>query len=223
MAYRKIDFANNNYYHIYNRGVDKRIIFESNSDFRRFLEYLQFFNTTKKVQLADIRKTNLEDSPQEKLVDILVYCLMPNHFHLLLKQRISGGISTFMKKIGTGYSMYFNISRNRTGSLFQGPYKAKAVANDNYLTHLSRYIHLNPIELVETSWKEKGIKNKNKSFPFIEKYPWSSYAIYLAGGNHKIVNRNILHELFSPDNYKEFVQNWATEKGLEDCPQDWFL
>ena len=222
MAYRKISFTNNEYYHVYNRGIDKRVIFETPVDFQRFADCLQFFNSFEKVEIREKRKSSSpEDSPQgeRKLVDVICYCLMPNHFHLLLKQRVDNGITTFMKKMGTGYSMYFNITRERTGSLFQGPYKAKAVKDNDYLTHLSRYIHMNPVDLIDANWKEVGIKNKNSTHSFIEKYPWSSYADYVSGRESKIISKNILHELFSALDYVKFVQDWDVN-APEDCPPE---
>ena len=159
MANRKISFINDNYYHIYNRGIDKRIIFENDHDFKRFQESLRLFNSPNSIWLADANQKT-EVKPQDRLVDIVCYCLMPNHFHLLLKQRVDSGIPNFMRKLGTGYSLYFNMRKERSGSLFQGTYKAKLVTDDNYLTHLSRYIHMNPVELVDSNWKVAGIKNK---------------------------------------------------------------
>ena len=96
------------------------------------------------------------------LVEILVFTLMPNHFHLLLKQKQENGISKFMHKLGVGYSMYFNQKYERTGSLFQGTYKAIPVNNDSYFIHLPYYIHLNPLDLIEPKWKNGEIKNYNK-------------------------------------------------------------
>ena len=143
-----------------------------------------------------------------------------NHFfYFLLKKRVDNGITTFMKKMGTGYSMYFNITRERTGSLFQGPYKAKAVKDNDYLTHLSRYIHMNPVDLIDANWKEVGVKNKNSAHSFIEKYPWSSYADYVSGRESKIISKNILHELFSASDYVKFVQDWDVN-APEDSPPE---
>lgn len=145
---------------------------------------------------------------------------MPNHFHLLLKQRVNNGVPLFMQKVGTGYTMYFNTRKKRSGSLFQGTYKAKIVEDEDYLIHLSRYIHINPIELMEHDWKEVGIKNKKRTFDFLNNYRWSSYVDYITGTNRKIISKNILHEMFSPESYKKFVESWAV-KDLEQI--DLFL
>ncbi len=95
------------------------------------------------------------------LVEILCFCLMPNHFYLILKQLIEGGILLFMQKLA-GYVYYFNLKFKRIRSLFQGKFKAIEIDNENYLLHLSRYQHLNPLELIEPDWKEDGIKNLKK-------------------------------------------------------------
>lgn len=224
MSYRKIQFINDNYYHVYNRGIDKRVIFENDSDFKRFLDCLKFFNSTESKWLAT---TKIEDNPQnqsgQKLVDIVCYCLMPNHFHLLLKQRLDNGIPTFMRKIATGYAMYFNLTRSRSGRLFQGTYKANIIKDDEYLTHLSRYIHLNSIELIDKNWKVEGLKSRKKAFEFLYKYPWSSYGHYVGLTNNYLINGNLLQEMFSNKGYKNFTESWLVKDldflKIEDYPQ----
>jgi len=217
MANRKISFINDNYYHIYNRGIDKRIIFENDHDFKRFQESLRLFNSPNSIWLADANQKT-EVKPQDRLVDIVCYCLMPNHFHLLLKQRVDSGIPNFMRKLGTGYSLYFNMRKERSGSLFQGTYKAKLVTDDNYLTHLSRYIHMNPVELVDSNWKVAGIKNKRTAFDFLDKFQWSSYPDFISEVSGKIISRSILHEMFTPSSYKKFIESWLI-KDLEQIAQ----
>ncbi len=128
---RKVIFTNKEYYHIYNRGVDKRVIFENKYDYVRFIESMFEFNIDKSIgSLYKKRLKNKNDSISnlqkncEKLVEIIAYCLNHNHYHLLLKQVADGGISKFMHKIGTGYTNYFNEKKDRSGSLFQGSFKA---------------------------------------------------------------------------------------------------
>src|SRR3989338_5121487 len=150
-------FENEHFYHIYNRGVEKRDIFIDKNDYLRFLEGLKEFNNPEMVTLRDPPPYRGLTSVRKKLVRIHAFCLMPNHFHLLLEQIADNGIPLFMQKLGTGYTMYFNLVNQRVGGLFQGTFKAKIIENETYLMHLLRYIHLNPIELVEAKWKEKGI------------------------------------------------------------------
>ena len=117
-----------------------------------------------------------------------------------------------MQKLGTGYSMYFNQKYQRVGSLFQGRFKAVLVENDNYLLHLSRYIHFNPVELIEPNWKTKGVKNLAKSNRFLEKYRFSSYLDYIGKKNFSsITQRDFINEYFeNPKEYKKFMQEYIS-------------
>lgn len=142
---RETVFAEGEYYHVYNRGVEHRTIFEDRDDYRRFLESMRLFNRRESIgSIYQQSFTNLIHQPiAHPLVDIVAYCLNPNHYHLLLRQREAGGISNFMKKLGGGYAWYFNSRRHRKGTLFQGPFKAKHVGSNEYLLRLSVYINLN--------------------------------------------------------------------------------
>jgi len=133
---------------------------------------------------------------------------MPNHFHLIIKQRIENGIVLFMQKLGSGYTNYFNLKYKRVGPLFQGRFKAISIENDNYLMHLSRYIHLNPIELIKPNWKISGIRNLSKSNRFLEKYRYSSYQDYIGKKNFpSITQRDFINQYFkNTKEYKKFVQ-----------------
>lgn len=164
-------FVENGYYHIYNRGVEKREIFESDLDYRVFLHLLKFYLSpqtdddhplTSLTGFIPVRLRPLQSLDNE--VDLLTYCLMPNHFHLLLKQLTVNGITKLLRRLSTTYSMYFNRKNNRVGHLFQGIYKAAYISNEAYLLHLSRYIHLNPSSLT-------GMNPVS--------YPYSSYQYYL--------------------------------------------
>lgn len=156
-------------YHIYNRGVEKRDIFNSDHDRERFLDSLILFNTTYPSDNTERHrsKSNFEQlgrvkKPPEPLVQILAYCLMPNHYHLILRGVEENGITEFMRKIGTGYTNYFNKKNERVGPLFQGKFKAKPIEDDGYLQYLIHYIHFNPLDI-------------NQSMDFLNNYPWSSY------------------------------------------------
>jgi len=164
MSSRKVEFVTGEYYHIYNRGVDLRNIIQDKYDPMRFVECLYEFNSVDSIgsiYLKSFEKHQLSGRAA-KLVSIIAYCVNPNHFHLLLKQEVDGGIQKFMHKFG-GYSLYFNIKYNRTGSLFQGKFKAKHVKNNDYFLYLSAYINLNnrvhkisgpDALLVRSSWRE---------------------------------------------------------------------
>lgn len=223
---KRIILANNEYYHIYNRGVDKRKVFLNKNDYIRFLHNLYEFNDEKRAP-EYIRISNHDvggstshidiNEHREQLVDIICFCLMPNHYHLVLKQLIDDGISKFMQKLNTGYTMAFNIKNKRSGALFQGRFKAVHIENENYLTHLSRYIHLNPVELIEPNWKKYGIKNWKTVNDFLEKYRWSSYPDYIGKQNFpSITNRELLLDIFgNKKRYKNFVKEWLAEDFLK--------
>ncbi len=136
------------YYHIYNRGTDKRDVFLSEEDIRRFLLSMSEFNTTNPIGSIyenSFTKSKLGDpiSKSGRLVEFVAYCLNQNHYHFILKQVVDRGISTFMQRLGIGYTMYFNEKYERTGALFQGKYKIKHIATNEYLLHLSAYVNLN--------------------------------------------------------------------------------
>jgi putative transposase len=148
MVTRYTMFAPGEYYHVYNRGVEKRTIFHDANDYRRFQQLLYIANNVDYVNVRDLflqYKTLYEVPKDEVLVSIGAYCLMPNHFHILLSPLVEGGVGTFMNKLGTSYSMYFNRRYERTGRLFEGSYKAKHASDDRYLKYLYAYIHLNPV------------------------------------------------------------------------------
>jgi len=222
---RKTTFIDKGYYHIYNRGVDKRTIFCEKADYFRFLHDLFELNDADAVLNVNRRCAAVEEKGSDKtgcgtvrktrklLVDIISFCLMKNHFHLILQQIQKKGVELFMHKLGTGYTMYFNRKYSRKGSLFEGPYESIEVKTDEYITHLSRYIHLNPIEIIEPKWKTGGIKNSTRAKQFLKDYRWSSYQDYIGIKNYpSITNRKFLLEFFSnPGSYEGFVCDYLTD------------
>lgn len=173
---RKVPFENNEHYHVFNRGVEKRKIFLNEEDYSYFVFILDFFNTKQQVVNSRFHyrgRTSI-NKPKDKLVEIISYCLMPNHYHFFLRQVDDGGISKFLQKVMTGYTMYFNKKYKRSGVLFQGKTKSNHVNEDKYLQYLKMYIELNPLDLFESGWKEKGVKNKKKAKKFLEEYKWKS-------------------------------------------------
>jgi len=199
MTMRKhLPFAIGEYYHIYNRGVEKRTITQDWKDSERFLESIVEFNSIKSLgglYLKQFGSHNQETirlrssaSKSEKLVEVVAYCLNPNHYHLILTPLVENGIEKFMQKLGTGFTKYFNEKYNRTGSLFQGRFKSSHINSNEYLLHVGTYINLNDMvhklrssasKLVRSSWweyvgdvsdvkvgksldkKQKGICNKD--------------------------------------------------------------
>jgi hypothetical protein len=145
---------------------------------------------------------------------------MPNHFHLIVKEVEEGGISRFMQKVNTAYTMYFNKIANRNGSLFQGRFKAQHANEDRYLSYLIAYLHLNPIKLVEPKWKEKGINDPKWAETFLNNYKYSSYLDYsrdVERVESKILSKNSLpqyHEL--PSDFSSSVKEWLGWKSLQN-------
>lgn len=174
-------FGIGEWYHCFNRGVDKRKIFMERQDYERFLMLLYSANDAAAVRIGEIRAMTFVNALKlprtQPLVDIGAYCLMPNHFHLLLREITEGGIALFMQKMG-GYTMYFNVKENRSGSLFAGTFKSKQVTDDRYLKRVTNYIHANAAELIEPRWKEGLIKDKNSAFAFLNEYRYSSFPDY---------------------------------------------
>jgi putative transposase len=210
---RKI-YIKDGYYHTYNRGVEKRDIYLDDQDYTVFLHLLKYYlspppeneNKHPLKNLPDIkivRPRPLKNLNNE--IELMAFCLMPNHYHLLIKQNSIDGMQKLIRNLTTIYSMYFNKRYDRVGYLFQGRYKAVMITKDSYLLHLSRYIHLNPVGLTG---------------PHPVNYPYSSYLYYLnkkrAGWIKpdfilKYFNKNkLLPDLLSYPSYQEFVEAYPT-------------
>ncbi len=213
---RTVSIAPGEYYHLYNRGTDRRRIFMSDTDRRRFMALLYLCNSTEPVDLKLQGSTLYETSEKiqgDTLIEIIAYCLMPNHFHLIVRERTDGGISKFMQKLTTGYTMYFNIRNERNGSLFQGRFKANHVNTNRYLAYLISYVHLNPIKMFEPKWKETGISDRMGAEKYLRDYRYSSYLDYLGYDRleNKIISKEAMPEYFKTGNeFKSFVTEWLT-------------
>lgn len=189
------EFAKDTVYHVFNRGVEKRVIFQDEEDYHLFLYYLYIYLTPleKVLRRYHTLPIRLFNKNVAKDVDLLAYCLMPNHFHLLIKQKGTVGVSSFMKQISNAYTQYFNHKYKRTGGLFEGRYKAVRIPTDELLTHTSRYIHLNPV-----------IAGLSKE----PEYEWSSYREYVDDSETKLCNvKPVLSHFASVYSYKKFVHD----------------
>ncbi len=147
----------------------------------------------------------------KNLVLIGAWCLMPNHFHLLIKENGEGGISKFMQKLATAYSMYFNTKYSRTGGLFEGRFKSSHIDNDRYLKYIFSYINLNPVKLIDSDWKEKGIKNKKQSFDFLCGYKFSSFLDYLGTIRKESIildSKSFPNYFPTSDSFKREILEW---------------
>lgn len=199
-------YSENSYYHVYNRGVEKRNIFMDNQDYGVFLGYLkEYLSPPKKTDLLQkeftLQGESFKGMPRQPKnysteISLLAYCLMPNHFHLLIKQNSNRSIENFMRSLSTRYSGYFNKRNDRVGSLFQGPYKAILIENDNYLLHLSRYIHLNPQEFTNNLLSA-----------------YSSYSEYLKIRKTSWINPDPILSFFNQSR-KDFIHGYNTYKNF---------
>ena len=177
---RHIPFTAGEYYHIYNRGIDKRAIFFSDGDWNYFQRLLYLRNDAG----GHLRPERCKDTPlreldiERPLVNIQAYVLMPNHFHLLVSEAEPGGISTYMRRLLTSYSMHMNKKYDRSGPLMCRPFRAKHVDHDEYLRWVISYIHLNPLELHDPSWKSDGVKDQRAATEYLKQYAYSSYRDY---------------------------------------------
>lgn len=213
--------------HTLNRGVDKRKIFLDEQDYFRFIHDLFEFNEQDWINTTyyrfhksnDIASRNIERKPRKLLVDIHAFCIMPNHYHLLLTSRVKDGISKFMKKLNMGYAKYFNQKYNRVGALFEGRYKSVLIKEEAHFIHVPYYIHCNPLDLKYPTWRNRSLKTPKAALKFLDSYRWSSHLDYMGKKNFpSVTNRNLLLKFFGgPKEYQKALEEW-----LEDMEIDAF-
>lgn len=169
------------YHHIYNRGAHKEAVFGDASDYFRMLKLLYIANNAESFELSWFRNRNVfEVERKHLLVDIVAYCLMPNHFHIALREREPGGITKFIHKLATGYSGYINRKYEHSGTLWQGTYNNKPVNDEIYIRKLINYIHLNPYALKEPEMtKEARAEHLDEAIEYSKTYQFSSFPEYL--------------------------------------------
>lgn len=210
---RRFDLSN--CYHVYNCGVEKRDTFTTPRDYQRCLQTIYYYLYDQRFSFAQFQELSLEGqqlysqthprNPDKLRVKLLAYCLMPNHFHFLLKPVRLDGITLFIADISNSHTRYFNVKNQRIGSLFQGTYKAKEVSNISSLLQVSRYIHLNPQDP-----QDLGVK--------LEDYPFSSYKEWLNPQEPALIDQEevnfYLDSLRDIPSYRDFV-----EAGLKQDPR----
>jgi len=223
-------------YHTLSRGVDKRKIFLDKQDYFRFIHNLFILNNQEVVYTTlysfiniDFASPNIKTDlgrknqgldrrkPRKLLVDIYAFCLMPNHYHLLLSPKVKDGIPKFMKKLNMAYAKYFNRKYKRKGTLFEARYKRVPVEKEPHFYHLPYYIHLNPLDLKFPEWREGKLRNYRQALEFLEDYRWSSHLDYIGIKNFpSITDRNFLIEVFEGTaKYKQSIEQWLRELELE--------
>lgn len=189
MGYRRDPFAPGEYYHIYSRGIDKRVVFANLSDFQRFKKLLYLANDAATAVDLDLIKNvpypKVFSIPRtQPLVAIAAYCLMNNHPHIVMREVAEGGVTRFMHKIGTAYTTYFNKKYDRIGNLMVKPFRAKHIDTDAYLRQCVQYVHLNPAELFEHGWKSGIVQNVQKLQEHLIRYQHSSLSDYVRKQAH---------------------------------------
>lgn len=235
MPYRKVEFANNEVYHTIFRGIDDNLIFKDLNDHYRGIFSIYEFNDARPVTIQERRKArasfknitpgkkdgrrasilNEFIDARKKMVDILAFCFMPNHMHLLLKQTQERGIHNFMVKLGSGYGRYFNQKNKRKGYVFQNRFQSVHIKDNDQLIIAANYIHANPISLIEPGFKEQGIKNHSAEqvLEFLKTgYRWSSFSDYVGMENFpSVTERNFMLGVM------------GGEKNVADTMMDWIL
>lgn len=204
MPSRMVPLVNDEYYHVFNRGVNKLPIFNSVADYRRFIRSLKYYQIEgPKPRLSLFTPTTTKLDLSKKIVEVVCFCLMPNHFHILIKQIKDGGVSEFLGKLSNSYTRYYNTKYRRVGPILQGEFKSILVESNEQLLHLSRYIHLNP--LVSGFTKD------------LESYRWSSYIEYLGFSILEFCSTDIILSQFkSRQGYKKFILDQTDYgRGLE--------
>lgn len=225
------------FYHVLNRGVDKRKTFLSSGDYARFVHDLWEFNDTAPAfhnlsrsllennkrngtsKMRDVGRLSFSKKEKERLVRVHFFCLMPNHYHLLLSPVVENGISLFMKKLNGGYAKYFNEKyAPRTGALWQGKYKSVLVETDRHFMYLPYYIHFNPLDLAYPEWRTQSIVSPKKAAEFLAGYRWSSHLDYLGEKNFpSVTDRRFFLEHFGGEKgYARSVANQLKDFSVDE-------
>lgn len=201
-------YADTMFLHVYNRGVEKRKIFLDKQDYKTFLYYCFIYLANPKIVAVSYPglKINLRKNTMFGKIELHSYCLMPNHFHMLIKQNEISATTKFLRQLTNAYTRYFNEKYKRVGSLVQGKFKAAHVETDEYILQLSRYIHRNPAKL-----------DKFRNGLPLNEYLWSSYPIYIRPINSPLITKEFVLGYFSglkEESYRKFVEEIDEENNL---------
>lgn len=209
-------------YHILNRGIDKWKIFLDKQDHLRFIHNLfilndqhmvnNIFYSFQKTEDGKIESRN-SGKPRKLLVNIHAFCLMPNHYHLLISPRMENAIPKFMHKLGTAYVKYFNQKYKRKGTIFEGRYKSILVTKEPHFYYLPYYIHFNPLDLEFREWREGKLRNFKQAINYLDNYRWSSHLDYIGKKNFpSVTDRKFLAKIFSgEEKYNKSIRQWLKE------------
>ena len=207
-------------YHVLNRGVDKRDVVLDDHDRLRFLHDLYAFNdqqNTLNYKLPSRRDDNGKKKPRKPLVHIHAFCLMKNHYHLLLSEACDRGIPNFMKKLNMGYAKYFNEKNGRSGALWQGKYKKRKIERNAHFLYIPYYIHLNPLDFIMPEWRAWKIRNISKALEYLRTYRWSSHLDYLGIKNFpSITEREMVANIIGTrEKYERQIRDLTADSAFE--------
>jgi len=238
MPIKRPPLINREIYHIVIRAIEGLKLFRNEKDYFRMIHDLFEFNDENPVsanyRMRERRRSNVTrsvlvtlDNERKKkrklLVEILAFCLMSNHVHLLVKQFREGGISKFMRKVGAGYGIYYNNKYKRSGHIFQGRYRIVHIKNEEQLKTVFVYVHTNPVSIIVPNWRKGIIENIKEVIGFLEKkYRWSSYPDYLQKKNFpSLTSREFLTKVMGEvEGCQRFVEGWLQfKKELADFDQ----
>jgi len=224
MPIKRPQLVNGEIYHIVIRAIEGLELFRDKKDYFRMIHDLFEFNDEDPVpwdyrhQYNSTENTSrrIKRKKRKLLLELLAFCLMPNHIHLLVRQFREGGISKFMRKIGAGYGGYYNKKYERKGRLFDGRYRIVHIKNQEQLKIAFVYVHTNPVALIASDWKERGIRGEElqQILKFVENYRWSSYLDYLGKKNFPSLTMRefLLRVMEGIDGCREFVKAWLQFK-----------
>ena len=216
-------------YHALNRGVEKRNIFMDERDFVRFIHDLWEFNDADPTSHAihsfknlDLRNPNFPDNGKKRIVDLHAWCLMKNHYHLLLSECVEGGLVLFLRKLNVGYANYFNERYKRSGALFQGRTKKVLVHSEAHFLHILHYIHLNPLDYFSGAkeWRQGHVNDPTKAKAYLDRYRWSSYGDYCGRKNFpSIVTKEFFTESIGNVEKETLAYLEKTHEASDTLPQ----
>ncbi|MBU3901270.1 hypothetical protein KJ590_00910 [Patescibacteria group bacterium] len=228
MPIKRPQIINNGIYHLTIRAAGDTVLFRGESDYFRAIFSLYEFNNKEGVIIRDCRllaqqRKNREPfsgnfkKKREPLLELLSFCLMPNHFHLLVRQICQNGVVNFTRKLGAGFAGFFNRKYNRKGPLFS-KYRAVHIKDNKQLKTAFVYTHANPISLIEPGWKEKGIKDFSKAVEFLKQYRWSSFFDYTGKDNFpSLIEKDFLMSVMGgKDKCQEYIFDWLKFKSTEN-------
>ena len=214
------EYEEGGYYHIYNRGVEKRTIYEEDEDYKKFIGLLKTYLSPPNLQGVTLKDEGGRTIPPSRAlnnfneeIELIAYCLMPNHFHLLIRQKSERGMANFMQSLLTKYVIYFNKKYNRGGGLFQGTYKTVKIDSEEQFTYVSKYIHRNPLPDRPTRLHLEGLSA----------YKYSSYGNYLGLFNQTWIKKDDILMYFSKTNPHSTYQLFVEESGDLSLIYDFML